>query len=142
MIINNIAYWRSIMNKGKGISQAHLARRVGVGRSFVTKLEKGIGQPGAEFMLRVARYFKQPVEAIFWNIHSADSQPANICAKTIPIRQIHAFASAPARPMCNQPATPPARPAGRETVTDKSLVVPTAKAVASPVAQASHRKIK
>ena len=38
--------------------------------------------------------------------------------------------------------TPPARPAGMESATDKSLVKPTAKAVASPVAQSSHRKIK
>jgi hypothetical protein len=38
--------------------------------------------------------------------------------------------------------TPPARPVGMESVKDKSLVSPTAKAVASPVAQASQRKIK
>src|SRR5664280_2496604 len=51
-----------------------------------------------------------------------------------------AFASVPAKPMCNQTATPPARPAGLETATDKSLVKPTAKVVASPVALASQRK--
>ena len=38
---------------------------------------------------------------------------------------------AQAKPMCNQPATPPARPAGMETAKDKSLVGPTAKVVAS-----------
>jgi hypothetical protein len=38
--------------------------------------------------------------------------------------------------------TPPARPASAIHVMDKSLVSPTAKAVASPVAQASQRKIK
>jgi DNA-binding XRE family transcriptional regulator len=49
MIINSIAHWRSKMNNGKGISQAHLARRIGVGRSCVTKLEKGKAQPSAVF---------------------------------------------------------------------------------------------
>lgn len=55
---------------------------------------------------------------------------------------VDAFTPAPAKPVCNSPATPAARPAGLETVKDKSLVVPTAKAVASPVALASRRKIK
>jgi excisionase family DNA binding protein len=38
--------------------------------------------------------------------------------------------------------TAPARPAGSVSITDKSLVNPAAKAVASPVALASQRKIK
>jgi excisionase family DNA binding protein len=38
-------------------------------------------------------------------------------------------------------ATPPARPAAPEPLKDKALVVPTAKAVASPLAFASQRKI-
>lgn len=87
MIGNNIASWRSKMNDGKGISRAHLARRIGVGRSFVTKLEKGIGRPGAELMFRVARYFKQPIEAIFWLVDGAGAKAGIICAKVIPVRQ-------------------------------------------------------
>ncbi len=71
MISNSIAAWRAKANEGKGITQAHLARRVGVGRSFITKLEKGIAQPGAELMLRTAAYFKQPVESIFWQAERA-----------------------------------------------------------------------
>jgi hypothetical protein len=39
-----------------------------------------------------------------------------------------------AKPMCKQPAAPPARPAGTVQSKDKSLVGPAAKAVASPVA--------
>jgi putative transcriptional regulator len=131
MIKNKIAYWRSTMKKGKGISQADLAREVGVGRSFVTKLEKGTGQPGAELMLRVARVFKQPVEAIFQQIDREQARPAIICDEPIPKRQCSAFTSALAKPMCNSPATPSARPAGMEKSTDKSLVSPAAKVVAS-----------
>jgi transcriptional regulator with XRE-family HTH domain len=84
MIKNNIAHWRSTMNNGAGISQSHFARRVGVGRSFVSKLEKGKGQPGAEFMLRAARYFKQPVETIFHEVAGKPVTSAIICSKTIP----------------------------------------------------------
>src|ERR1019366_2965761 len=46
-----------------------------------------------------------------------------------------------AKPVCVVVATPPARSAGMESAMDKSLVKPTAKVVASPVAQASQRKI-
>jgi excisionase family DNA binding protein len=45
-----------------------------------------------------------------------------------------------AKPECNPPATLPARPARMEPARDKSLVGPTAKAVAPPVAQSSQRK--
>jgi transcriptional regulator with XRE-family HTH domain len=84
MITNNIAYWRSTMNNGKGVSRAHFARQIGVGRSFVSKLEKGTVQPSAAFMFRAAKYFKQPIEVIFKHIDGAKVQPAIICAKTIP----------------------------------------------------------
>jgi putative transcriptional regulator len=144
MISNNIAYWRSTMNEGKGVSQAHVARKVGVGRSFVTKLEKGTAQPGAELMFSFARYFKQPVDAIFQQDNGVKIKPVIIYANTIPERQSVKtnFTTVPAEPLCNSPATSPARPAGAIHVMDKSLVSPAAKAVASPVAQASHRKIK
>jgi putative transcriptional regulator len=135
MIKNKIKYWRSTMNKGKGISQADLARQVGVGRSFVTKLEKGTAQPGADLMFRVARYFKQPVEAIFKQVRGAQTEPVIICTKTIPDSQFNTFASYSVNSMCNQPATLPARPAGKEIVQDKSLVGPTAKVLASSVAR-------
>ena len=42
--------------------------------------------------------------------------------------------SAAAGPMCALVAVPPARPAATEYTTDEALVVPTAEAVASPVA--------
>jgi excisionase family DNA binding protein len=52
-----------------------------------------------------------------------------------------AITPAPAKPVCNSPATLPTRPAVQVVIKDKSLVSPTAKAVASPVAQTSQRKI-
>jgi len=122
MITNQIAYWRSTMNQGKGISRAHLARQIRVGRSYVTKLEKGTAQPGAEIIFRVARYFRQPIEAIFQHIDNGKG--VIILKMTIPVSQF--TESIP---------TLPTRPAGMETVKDKSLVGPTAKVVASPVAQ-------
>ncbi|MGD1089788.1 MAG: helix-turn-helix domain-containing protein [Verrucomicrobiota bacterium] len=118
MIINNIAYWRTTMNAGKGVSQAHLARNVGVSRSFVTKLEKSKSQPGAELMLRMAGYFNQPVGAIFKLTSGTDAVPAFISSDVIPSRQINRL-------------TPSARPAGLEAAKDKSPVGPAAKVVAS-----------
>jgi DNA-binding XRE family transcriptional regulator len=142
MITNKIAYWRSTMNQGKGISQAHFARQIGVGRSFVTKLEKGAAQPGAELMFRTARYFKQPVEAVFQQLDDRKSKPAPVCAEAMPVSQFHAFASVPAKPLRTSKAAPSACPAESVEAMDKSLVGPTAKAVASPVAQSSRKKTK
>ena len=118
MITNNVAHWRTTMNAGKGVSQAHLARKVGVSRSFVTKLEKGKSQPGAELMLLVAAYCKQPVEAIFKLASGTDAMPVLTSSDSIPSRQIYGL-------------TPPARPAGMETRKDKAPVGPAAKVVAS-----------
>ena len=140
MITNSIAHWRSTMNDGKGISQAHLARRVGVVRSFITKLEKGVAQPGAELMFRLARYFKQPVEAIFQQEDGENSGQAADRNQPVPVSQF--IATVMAEPLRITKAAPLARPAESETLMDKSLVNPTAKAVASPVAQASQRKSK
>jgi DNA-binding XRE family transcriptional regulator len=140
MIKNRIAYWRSTMNQGKGISQAHLARQIGVGRSFVTKLEKAGAQPGAELMFRIARYFKQSVETIFQHVEDGNAKHAYSHHDVMPASQIHGFSAALAKPLRTSEAALSARPAEPETIKDKSLVGPTAKAVASPVAQSSQRK--
>ena len=97
MIANNIAYWRSSMNQGKGISQAHLARRVGVGRSFVTKLEKGCAQPGAELMLRIADYLKQPVEAIFKLVYEGRNKEDINWPDSLPASQINSLSQTSSR---------------------------------------------
>jgi DNA-binding XRE family transcriptional regulator len=130
MIANRINYWRSTINNGKGISRAHLARRLDVTRSFVSKLEKGTKQPGSELMLRVALYFGQPVEAIFQFVGKQKTHDS-FCANAIPDWYRSKFASAAAKPVRNEQAPPPERPAGLEIRTDKSLVGPTAKVVAS-----------
>ena len=61
MMLNKVAEWR----KQKGVSKAHMARQIGVERSYMTKLEQGRIQPTGEKMLRIAEYLKQPVEAVF-----------------------------------------------------------------------------
>jgi putative transcriptional regulator len=103
MITNQIAHWRSKMNNGKGISRAWLARKVGVGRSFVSKLEKGRAKPGLELVFRMARYFGQPVEAVFQQIDNVGgTKPAIFCARAIPYRQPNAAPSSSAltKPVC------------------------------------------
>jgi transcriptional regulator with XRE-family HTH domain len=87
MIVNNIAAWRSKANDGKGVSQAHLARRVGVSRSYVTKLEKGDAQPSGDLMLRIAAYFKQPVESFFQLIDGSRSKDLITWSPVLPTSQ-------------------------------------------------------
>jgi DNA-binding XRE family transcriptional regulator len=113
VIRNKIAYWRSIMNEGKGISRAHLARHVGVGRSFITKLEKDKAQPSAKLMFQISQYFGQPIEELFQD-DSEKIKQSTLCPKTIPERQSveASVATVPAKPLCNLPATLPVRPVG------------------------------
>jgi transcriptional regulator with XRE-family HTH domain len=61
MIINTVTEWRV----KRGVSKAHMARRIGVERSYMTKLEQGRVQPSSGKMLRIAEYLKQPVEVLF-----------------------------------------------------------------------------
>lgn len=60
----------------KGVTKAHLARRVGVDRSYVTKLEQGKMQPSGEMMFRIARYLGQPLEEVFQHAQSINDKPA------------------------------------------------------------------
>ena len=64
MITNTVSKWR----QAKGVTKAHLARRVGVARSYVTKLEQGALQPSGEMMFRIAKYLGQPLEAVFQHV--------------------------------------------------------------------------
>ena len=61
MITNSVEKWR----KEKGVSKAHLARYVGVDRSYITKLEQGKMQPSAEMMFRFAKYLGRSIEEVF-----------------------------------------------------------------------------
>ena len=72
MVINAVTKWR----QAKGVSKAHLARRVGVSRSYVTKLEQGTMQPSGEMMFRIAKYLGQPLELVFQHTPAANEQPS------------------------------------------------------------------
>jgi len=117
MIKNKITYWRSTMNEGKGVSQAHFARKVFIGRSYVSKLEKGVAEPSAALMFRAARYFKQSIEAVF---QFADD-PQIKAQVSLPTSQITEFTPVPAKPVCSSPATSPVCPAGVKPTSDKTL---------------------
>lgn len=49
----------------KGVSKSHLARKIGVCPSYVTRLEKNDLQPSGEIMFRLAEYFKCKVDDLF-----------------------------------------------------------------------------
>lgn len=72
MVINSVTKWR----QAKGVSKAHMARRVGVSRSYATKLEQGILQPSGEMMFRIAKYLGQPLEAVFQHAQSLKASPS------------------------------------------------------------------
>jgi putative transcriptional regulator len=61
MLNNTVKEWR----QKKKISKAHLARQIGVCRSYVSKLEQGDLQPSGEIMFRIAEYFKLRIEELF-----------------------------------------------------------------------------
>ena len=69
MLKNKVKAWR----QGKQISKAHLARQVGVCRSYVSKLEQGTLQPSGEIMFRIAAYFKVRIEDIFERVGGKSS---------------------------------------------------------------------
>lgn len=74
MITNAVERWRA----AKGVSKAHMARRIGVKRSYMTKLEQGRLQPSGEMMFRIARYLGQPLEILFQHVQSTND-PAVFC---------------------------------------------------------------
>ena len=49
----------------KGIKKSQLAYYIGMSRGYVTRLERGDIRPSAEAMIRIARYFRKPVEDVF-----------------------------------------------------------------------------
>ena len=64
MVVNEVQKWR-MARDGKGVSKAHLAREIGVSRSYITKLEQGKIQASAEMMFKIAAYLARPIEEIF-----------------------------------------------------------------------------
>lgn len=64
MVTNHIKTWRA--RKGaRGINRAALARRMGVSRSYVTKIEQGKSLPTLALALRLSRYFGCTVNDLF-----------------------------------------------------------------------------
>ena len=72
MITNHISTLRKLAQGGKGISKAHLARRIGKSRSYVTKLEQGTLQPSVVAALKICRYFKRPFEDVFEDVEGSE----------------------------------------------------------------------
>jgi len=58
---NNIEYFR----KKAGITQENLAESVGVTRQTIIALEKGNYVPSVLLALKIAKFFKEPVEKFF-----------------------------------------------------------------------------
>jgi len=77
MITNFVTKWR----KSKGVTKAHMARRVGVKRSYMTKLEQGRLQPSGEMMFRIAKYLGQPLEQVFQYVQGSETQPVFLGSK-------------------------------------------------------------
>lgn len=50
----------------KGITQEELAKAVGITRPYLSDIERGIKTPGGHIIIRIANYFKLPVEEIFF----------------------------------------------------------------------------
>jgi len=53
------------MRTAKGVTQEELARAVGVTRQTVIAIEKGNYTPSVMLALKIAKFFKRPVEDIF-----------------------------------------------------------------------------
>ena len=49
----------------RGVTQEDLAHELGVTRQTIIAIEKGNYSPSVHLVLKMARYFKQPVEHIF-----------------------------------------------------------------------------
>ena len=67
MIQNQIARFRAARKTG-AIKQSQLAYKIGVSRSYITKLEKGAVLPSLQIALKLADYFGCHVEEIFLEV--------------------------------------------------------------------------
>lgn len=60
-VANKVQEFRS----SAGITQEELASRVGVSRQTIIAIEKGNYAPSVALALKIARFFKTPVEKLF-----------------------------------------------------------------------------
>ena len=61
-----------------------MARRVGVCRSYISKLEDGSIQPSGEVMFRIAAYFGRRIEEIFQLVQVQPAKANLFAARTLP----------------------------------------------------------
>ena len=115
------------------MSKADLARRVGVCRAYVKRLEKGDLQPSGEVMFRIAEYFKCRVEDVFQRVPES-GKPSLVGSQFV--------TSGLVEPVRNSQAAPSDCPTPTEKANAKSLGVPALKIVAPPVGHLSHWKRK
>ncbi len=73
MLTNRLKQCREQSGK-RGLTKAQLARRIGVDRSYITKLEQGKAVPSLVTALRIGRYLGCPVEAIFELVTEVEGQ--------------------------------------------------------------------
>ena len=52
--------------RNEGISLEGLARKIGIEKSYLWKIEKGLRIPRYELMLKLAKYFNCKVEDLFY----------------------------------------------------------------------------
>ena len=64
MIKNHLKEWRARQTQ-RGLSKAALARRIGVNRSYVTRLEQGKAIPSLPVALQLAQFFGCTVDELF-----------------------------------------------------------------------------
>ena len=60
--INNTV---NMLRQQKGVTQEDFAKAVGVTRQTVIAIEKGNYTPSVLLALKIAKYFKKPVEEVF-----------------------------------------------------------------------------
>lgn len=54
-----------VLREKTGVTQEYLAEKVGVSRQTIIAIEKGNYTPSVLLAIKLARYFKSPVEDIF-----------------------------------------------------------------------------
>ena len=54
-----------ILREREGVTQAELADAVGVTRQTIIAIEKGNYTPSVELALKIAKYFRKPLEEVF-----------------------------------------------------------------------------
>lgn len=64
------------LRREHGLTQEKLAEDLGVTRHTILALEVGRYVPSIELALRLASYFRRPLESIFW-LENAENEPAD-----------------------------------------------------------------